>query len=545
MEPDFDELEGLDDLGVDDDLDDGAAPCEARARDPTTPAGAPPPLDGAPDLWNKDPAMRAYEHKLFRELMSAVEPEHVAPGLACEHAPLSNVWAWAQTKGAIVFAVWVQGPLDELEVELLERPARIRVQSRGFAPALERAFAGEVAVEHEMDSVSWDALEIIVFKLAKARYGERWTALFEGDTHMLRAVDWGHPRAYSWAPNGDEPDEPSMVVTVDVPAGTRKEHVRVAFGPRDVLVAVAGVRDWRRTYKYRARAHECTWCLTRVDDDAAAAPRSAPPRWAVQLTLYFAELPRKRVVYDRAADGRLEELGELVGEGRARDARGAVVAVPATAVARDAPDHDVATLSLMLEDEDSTLTKAMTELMMHLTCGETFRDGRVENLGQVTQLLLRQLPASERPKCGARGPRPLGEYRSSGRARCPTPRPFVLPGTRSTRPTKPSTRSRSPSGGRRRRRRRPSGGGASSGSSTSPTRRRGRRRRRATTTTTTTTCARCAGITPSIANANTARRPSSAAHALQTGGGRALPRRRARAVRRAASQRRGSSKSWT
>merc|ERR1719333_215989 len=40
----------------------------------------------------------------------------------------------------------------------------------------------------------------------------------------------------------------------------------------------------------------------------------------------------------------------------------------------------------------------MTELMMHLACHETFRDGRAANLSPVTQMLLRQLPEAERPR---------------------------------------------------------------------------------------------------------------------------------------------------
>ena len=51
-------------------------------------------------------------------------------------------------------------------------------------------------------------------------------------------------------------------------------------------------------------------------------------------------------------------------------------------------------------------------------------------------------------------------------------------------------------------------------------------------------------ITPST-NANTARRPSSAAHALQTGGGRALPRRRAELSDVPPARGGAASKSWT
>ena len=375
-------------------------------------------------IWHKPKEIRAHERLLFKKFMSKVRRKEV-PGLGKDHSPLANCYAWTQSKGYVIFVVWLQGPLDDVTVEVTE-PAHVLVQTEGFPAVVDRDLAYGIDPSQDMDSVSWDKLDMIAFKIAKAEYGKRWDRLFDGDWRMLRAADFGGKKGcYDWEPNPDPEEHLSFVITVYVPEHTTKKDVTVEIKSDCARVAVAGwPAEWRRSFKFNCRSHQSTWQLAWVappaGDGAAPAPgldgvkaNSGPagasfePAWsiagaasevergspedmrfrrrrAVQLTCYFTELPMKRMVYDRDAAGEIHELGKIED----------VKDPPKSAFAADVPDKETASRVLFVEEEDGMLTGVVAEMIAHMDGAERYRP--FEALGPVSQNMLRYLPPQER-----------------------------------------------------------------------------------------------------------------------------------------------------
>ncbi|KAH8059095.1 hypothetical protein JL722_5649 [Aureococcus anophagefferens] len=316
-------------------------------------------------IWHKPKEIRAHERLLFKKFMSKVRRKEV-PGLGKDHSPLANCYAWTQSKGYVIFVVWLQGPLDDVTVEVTE-PAHVLVQTEGFPAVVDRDLAYGIDPSQDMDSVSWDKLDMIAFKIAKAEYGKRWDRLFDGDWRMLRAADFGGKKGcYDWEPNPDPEEHLSFVITVYVPEHTAKKDVTVEIKSDCARVAVAGwPAEWRRSFKFNCRSHQSTWQLAwrapagasfepawSIAGAAAEVERGSPEdmrfrrRRAVQLTCYFTELPMKRMVYDRDAAGEIHELGKIED----------VKDPPKSAFAADVPDKETASRVLFVEEEDGMLT---------------------------------------------------------------------------------------------------------------------------------------------------------------------------------------------
>ena len=79
----------------------------------------------------------------------------------------------------MIVVVWLQDP-DDVTVEINDK---MLVQTEGYTPVIDRQlFSRQMRVD--VESVSWDKLDLMALKLVKRDPGVIWDALFEGDWRL-------------------------------------------------------------------------------------------------------------------------------------------------------------------------------------------------------------------------------------------------------------------------------------------------------------------------------------------------------------------------
>ena len=150
-------------------------------------------------IWHKPSEIRRHERELFKRFASDVKPKETM-GLAPKHAPLSNCYGWTQSRDFVIVVVWLQGPSDDVTVEINDN--HMLVQTEGYTPVIDRQLFSQVDERVDVETVSWDKLDLMALKLVKKDPGVIWDALFEGDWRLLRAVD---AASYEALPDPSDP----------------------------------------------------------------------------------------------------------------------------------------------------------------------------------------------------------------------------------------------------------------------------------------------------------------------------------------------------
>ncbi|KAJ8604356.1 hypothetical protein CTAYLR_002543 [Chrysophaeum taylorii] len=225
--------------------------------------------------WVRSDDRKAIERRAFKQ---AAAKKHKDPRLL-------TCFGWVQSPSAVHLAVWVQGNVDEVEIDVRELdrrkssgavapPTSLHVKQRGYAPVVDgRALWGAVE-KTDIECASFDQTHVVAFKLRKARYGERWPACFEGDAYLCR--DAGDHDAHDWLLD----DQRDVVLTTHVPRTARVADLEVELSAKRVKVAVAGRVPWIRHFLFDCLPDASTWCLVDVDG-----------RRVVECTLAFSNLP--------------------------------------------------------------------------------------------------------------------------------------------------------------------------------------------------------------------------------------------------------------
>jgi len=357
------------------------------AHAPSTPDGA------MRAIWHKPQRIRAHERELFKRFASEVRGKETM-GLAPKHAPLANVYGWTQSRDSVIVVVWLQGALDDVTVEVDKD--HVLIQTEGYPPVVDRKLFASIDERVDVEHVSWDRLDLVALKLVKMDSNVVWDSLFEGDWRLLRAVD---SRSYDAEPDGVDPL--TYCISVFVPEHCVRGDVAVVFTSTSASVRVNELVEWRRHFKYPCQASEACWELGwekpaqeeaqegtfemawAAGADAYRPSTTRRRRRVVLLTVGFADLPHKRVVYDKKPTGEVVLLGP--------DAD--VTDAPSTAFRADVIDKAVATRTLFVEDEDGMLCGAVAELAAHLDAREAYP---VERLSSVANALLSHIPEEER-----------------------------------------------------------------------------------------------------------------------------------------------------
>jgi hypothetical protein len=123
-------------------------------------------------------------------------------------AELQQCYCWAQTPELVFFAVWAPGEVHQMDVQLLQQnKISIDVKSRPTAasaragagiqktPVINRCFAGEIAQDRPLQSITAGTMHVAAFVLHKKKNeaGEAvlWKALFDGDSDGCRSLEPG------------------------------------------------------------------------------------------------------------------------------------------------------------------------------------------------------------------------------------------------------------------------------------------------------------------------------------------------------------------
>lgn len=220
-------------------------------------------------IWNKPQEVREFERQQFAALMALVKDE--VPGSAAEHCQLTNCYAWTQSKKSVTIVVWLQGPLEETSVQV---DGGLFVQCDGSPAVLDREFAFEIE-EVDVDSVSWDRLDMIAFKVMKRRE-EKWDRLFKDDSYMLRAIDWP---PHEWT----DVDGSSMTLNLTVDG-----KPKVTVTSQYVLVECGWV--FKRHFKYKVSPSLTEWIVENSK---------------LQITINFVELHPNMKAFVEDEDGML------------------------------------------------------------------------------------------------------------------------------------------------------------------------------------------------------------------------------------------------
>ncbi|KAH8048816.1 glycosyl hydrolase [Aureococcus anophagefferens] len=169
--------------------------------------------------WCKKDSTVSVERRTFKALSKKVQ-DGEAPGSSAAHAKLAHCYGWCQSPAAVHVAVNIQGDIDKVDVEVRGAPAGLYMKQRdgNFKPVIDRPFFGPVEVARDMECVTFGSMNIIVVKVIKSHYGERWTACFKGDTLLMRDAgdhdmhEWTRDMSHAW----NDPD-PAYLVDVFVP----------------------------------------------------------------------------------------------------------------------------------------------------------------------------------------------------------------------------------------------------------------------------------------------------------------------------------------
>ena len=155
--------------------------------------------------WCKKDSTVSVERRTFKALSKKVQ-DGEAPGSSAAHARLAHCYGWCQSPAAVHVAVNIQGDIDKVDVEVRGAPAGLYMKQRdgNFKPVVDRPFFRPVEVARDMECVTFGSMNIIVVKVIKSHYGERWTACFKGDTLLMRDAgdhdmhEWTRDMSHAW-----------------------------------------------------------------------------------------------------------------------------------------------------------------------------------------------------------------------------------------------------------------------------------------------------------------------------------------------------------
>ncbi|KAJ8602130.1 hypothetical protein CTAYLR_001640 [Chrysophaeum taylorii] len=276
-------------------------------------------------IWDKPMEVREYEREQFRSLVEA--------GTPVSRAQLSNCYAWTQSKQSVTVVVWLQGSLEETHVEVTE-PAHIKVQTEGYPAVIDGDFAYEIDPSQDMDSVAWERLDIICFKIFKKRE-ERWERLFRDGTRGLRAADF---------PGTEWDDE--LTLFVEMPKFATRDDVFVDVDSTRLRIECAGCAPFERHFRWASST--ATWCFG---------------KGRVEVSI-DGDLPTKLEYF--------KKNGEAASCREDADLQAQV------------PDYDAARRGMFVEEEDGMLTRIVAEMMAKMDYGErglpTILSGVAQNM---------------------------------------------------------------------------------------------------------------------------------------------------------------------
>lgn len=290
------------------------------------------PADALRSMWDKPVSIKQFERNQFAELASKKDD-----GLA--RAQLSNCYAWSQSKNSVTFVVWIQGGLDETVVEVKE-PKHILVKTDGYPAVVDEELAYEIDSERDVDSVSWENLDMIAFKVFKKNPGEVWHRLFARDDYMARAIDF-KPHQYC-----DEDDE---TISFEI-VGANSVSIR-----RDRLVVDGLPYPYVKHFKWFVDVEASSWKI-------------AENGVSVSISLDQTFCPKKRRHFRK--DGtETDEVSDYYA---------------------DVPDIQLIKRLLFVEEEDGMLTGTVAEMMAYMDYGET-RWRHFDSLSMLAQNIFNSL----------------------------------------------------------------------------------------------------------------------------------------------------------
>ncbi|KAH8085491.1 hypothetical protein JL720_7476 [Aureococcus anophagefferens] len=222
-----------------------------------------------------------------------------------------------------------------------------------FKPVIDRPFFGPVEVARDMECVTFGSMNIIVVKVIKSHYGERWTACFKGDTLLMRDAgdhdmhEWTRDMSHAW----NDPD-PAYLVDVFVPRTALPEHLEVDVTAKYASVKIEGFGEWRRHWAYPCRPDVSSWSIVDLDG-----------RRRVQFTVYLNGLPK---------DEQNQKNPDVI-------------------------DHKKVT-GIFLEDKDDLFTLALAQAAARLDYGDRFmtEDELIEDSKRILNSMRRDRPRHER-----------------------------------------------------------------------------------------------------------------------------------------------------
>lgn len=233
--------------------------------------------------WLRSENTKDVERRTFKRTTAKVSAGEIA-GNSAKHARLSTCYGWVQSPAAVIVAVWVQGSVEDVEVDLRpttgtnEMTLSVRQSSGNFKAVLDgRKFWGLVDESCDVECATFDSLNVIALKVRKYRYGQLWPACFAGDSLLLR--DAGDHDVHEWT----QEDDGDIVLRVQVPRTATPADLAVDLSTKTVSVKVAGKNlAWTRHFDYDCLPGKSTWSLVDVDN-----------RRVVEMSLVFSNFPKE------------------------------------------------------------------------------------------------------------------------------------------------------------------------------------------------------------------------------------------------------------
>ena len=210
---------------------------------------------------------------------------------------LAQHYMWAQTMRSVYVAVNIPTGYADKELHFEFNAGSILIQPEDSLAVVDRVLANPVDTRYPIEVMQTEDKRFVMFEIRKAKIGEEWKKVFEGDPDYARCLT----QAYEIKESNDE-----VTIEFELPFWIESDDIGVNITSKGIQVKVAGEFDiarefWRKRPKSEGDEpwqaidiSESTWSL-----DDATERESGDPCKALMIVLAKPKPDEQEMQYKR------------------------------------------------------------------------------------------------------------------------------------------------------------------------------------------------------------------------------------------------------